>query len=112
MMEVPHLNYKEVKLFIKDLINLKIVCDAQCGSSNCLTTGSDKGFCSGCLQDSETFSFFGYKQASPGQKKFEVCITDCEHFGRRYGDISADGTGFCNGNKNLFTPFLPHLRLC
>jgi len=77
-----------------------IVCDAQCGSSNCLTTGIDKGLCSGCKQDStsDTSSFFAYKQPVAGQKKYQMCITDCDHFGQLFGDISGDETGFCNGN--------------
>jgi len=78
------------------------VCDAQCGSSNCLTSGVDKGLCSGCLQDSTTdaSSFFAYKQPNAGQAKYELCITDCEHFGQYYGDLASDGTGICS-SKNI-----------
>lgn len=81
---------------------MKQVCDAQCGSSSCLSSGSDAGLCSGCLQSSTDFAFYGYLNSGTGnQQKYQTCITDCDHFGAYYGKKGTDGTGVCASKEKF-----------
>jgi len=77
------------------------VCDAQCGDNSCLQTGSDTGLCTGCIQTSTASAFYGHlNSGTGGQKKYQTCVTDCDHFGTYYGATAMDSTGYC-ASKSL-----------